>query len=153
MHMNRKKYTIGTVSFEAVFPDIYEDKNPYSLFLDNDAKADVMYHYQYVENLPQKQGVLVDKQDFQETYKDQEDVYRYLYQKGKHLPYACTCLKKAGETVNVYLTKEAPRIWGGLVFQTIAKITSKFFLIFHKKKLVYSITYYRQAFLLMKSFH
>ncbi len=40
-----------------------------------------------------------------------------------------------------------------LVFQTIAKITSKFFLIFHKKKLVYSITYYRQAFLLMKSFH
>lgn len=120
MHMNRKKYTIGTVSFEAVFPDIYEDKNPYSLFLDNDAKADVMYHYQYVENLPQKQGMLVDKQDFQETYKAQEGVYRYLYQKGKHLPYACTCFEKAGETVNVYLTKEAPQIWGGLVFQTIA---------------------------------
>lgn len=120
MEKSRKCYRIGDITFAVILPENYEDKNPYAMFLEENEAESVQYRYQYVGQLPEIQGKIVSKQEFQEVYQHEGRTFHYLFRRDSQDPYACTCFEQNQDTIDVFLTKASPKIWGGLIFQTVA---------------------------------
>lgn len=114
-----KRYEIASVGFTLETPEYFSDSPPYSLFLSQDGSVAAKYQFSYVPALPDEHGEILYQSDYVTVTEREGQRYRFVSTGSEKPPYSCTCLSTSGEKIPVYLTEHAPKMWGGLMLESL----------------------------------
>lgn len=114
-----KYYDIAGVKFCVETEMEYKDAMPYRLFLTEHNYADIYFRFQNVKELPVSEGEVVFENSYVQVVYGSNRQYRLVSCDIDRKPYACTLFRKEIKDIPVYLNERAPKIWDGVVFESI----------------------------------
>lgn len=114
-----KHYNISNVVFSIETPVVYNDSNYYSLFLTEDNNTKIKYLFHMVDALPHVSGISLFQNDYIKIVQQDEEIYRFVGYGQDRGYYACTVFSKNDRNVSVQLINTMPKLWGGVVFESI----------------------------------